>query len=146
MFVLILAGFEIWVHCDVDFDDDVKAAIARFKQTVSMWLGVWREPNIYKNQMVWRGFGEAATRVEELYRAGAKQEAAAAVPDDRLLIETDAPYLSPHPKRTQRPNEPSLLVHTAACLAEQRGMQLPEFAALTTANAKRLFRVAETGV
>ncbi len=73
------------------------------------------------------------------------RDVAAAVPDDRLLIETDAPYLSPHPKRAQRPNEPSLLVHTAACLAEQRGLRLPEFAAMTTANAKRLFRVAETG-
>jgi len=64
---------------------------------------------------------------------------AAIVPDDRILIETDAPYLSPHPKRSQRPNEPALLVHTAACLAELRGVGLELFAEQTTTNARRLF-------
>jgi TatD DNase family protein len=64
---------------------------------------------------------------------------AAAIPNDRILIETDAPYLSPHPKRGQRPNEPALLVHTAACLAKVRGVSADEFAAQTTMNARRLF-------
>jgi len=64
---------------------------------------------------------------------------AAIVPDDRILIETDAPYLSPHPKRSQRPNEPALLVHTAACLAELRGVGLELFAEQTTTNARRLY-------
>lgn len=68
------------------------------------------------------------------------REIAATIPDDRILIETDAPYLSPHPMRGQRPNEPALLVHTAACLAETRGASLDAFAELTTANAKRLFK------
>jgi len=67
------------------------------------------------------------------------REIAATIPDGRILIETDAPYLSPHPKRGQRPNEPALLVHTAACLAETRGTSLESFAELTTANANRLF-------
>lgn len=65
---------------------------------------------------------------------------AAAVPADRLLLETDAPYLSPHPYRGQRPNQPALLVHTAACLAEARGVSLETLAETTTANARRLFR------
>ncbi|QDU95402.1 TatD family hydrolase [Lignipirellula cremea] len=64
---------------------------------------------------------------------------AAAIPDDRILVETDSPYLSPHPHRSQRPNEPALMAHTAACLAEERGVSLADFAALTTANAQRLF-------
>ena len=63
------------------------------------------------------------------------------VPDDRLLIETDAPYLSPHPKRGQRPNEPALVVHTAECLAEVRGVSLQDIARITTANAKSLFGI-----
>lgn len=67
------------------------------------------------------------------------REVSRAIPDDRLLIETDAPYLSPHPKRGQRPNEPSLVVHTAECLAEARGVSLDDIARITTANAKRLF-------
>ena len=63
------------------------------------------------------------------------------VPDDRILIETDAPYLSPHPKRGQRPNEPGLVIHTAACLSEVRGVGLELFAEHTTTNARRLFRL-----
>ncbi|MEX0817983.1 MAG: TatD family hydrolase [Pirellulaceae bacterium] len=67
------------------------------------------------------------------------REVARTIPDDRILIETDAPYLSPHPQRGRRPNEPALLIHTAACLAETRGTSLESFAELTTANAHRLF-------
>jgi TatD DNase family protein len=64
---------------------------------------------------------------------------AASVPANRLLVETDSPYLTPHPFRGQRPNEPRLVVHTAECLAEVRGLALGDLAALTTANALRLF-------
>lgn len=67
---------------------------------------------------------------------------AAAVPEDRIVIETDAPYLSPHPKRGQRPNEPSLLVHTAECLAAARNQTRDALAEYTTANARTLFGVA----
>ncbi len=51
-------------------------------------------------------------------KSGDLREVAAGIPNDHILIETDAPYLSPHPKRGQRPNEPALVVHTAECLAE----------------------------
>jgi TatD DNase family protein len=64
---------------------------------------------------------------------------AASVPADRLLVETDSPYLSPEPFRGKRPNEPARVVHTAACLAEVRGMALEELAGQTTANAKSLY-------
>lgn len=64
---------------------------------------------------------------------------AARIPSDRLLIETDSPYLSPEPRRSQRPNEPALLVHTAQCIAECRGMEPAELARLTWNNANRLF-------
>lgn len=63
---------------------------------------------------------------------------ARSVPDERILIETDSPYLSPHPLRGRR-NEPAHLVHTAACLAQERGVSLEAFAAQTTENAQRLF-------
>lgn len=61
------------------------------------------------------------------------------VPADRLLIETDSPYLSPEPYRGKRPNEPARVVHTAECLAKARGATLSEIASLTTANAESLF-------
>lgn len=64
---------------------------------------------------------------------------AALVPDDRILIETDAPYLSPEPVRKIKRNEPAHVLHTAELLAKVRGVNAEAFAAQTTANARRLF-------
>ena len=66
---------------------------------------------------------------------------AAAVPLDRLLIETDAPYLAPVPFRGKR-NEPAYVEHTAECLANVRNMPVAKLAEATTANARRLFGIA----
>ncbi|MCE9548045.1 MAG: TatD family hydrolase [Planctomycetia bacterium] len=65
---------------------------------------------------------------------------AATIPAERLLVETDSPYLAPHPLRGKR-NEPANLVHTVACLAETRGCTSEELARVTTANARNLFRL-----
>ncbi len=65
--------------------------------------------------------------------------AAAQIPADCLLVETDSPYLTPVPHRGQG-NEPARVVHTAAKLAEIRGISLTELAELTTSNARRLFQ------
>jgi TatD DNase family protein len=67
---------------------------------------------------------------------------AAKVPLDRLLIETDSPYLAPVPVRGQR-NEPAHVVHTAACLAGVLGTSLDTIAELTTRNARELFGLTE---
>ena len=65
-------------------------------------------------------------------------EVVKAVPDDRLLLETDAPYLAPEPMRGKR-NEPAYLLHTAGAVAALRGISIEDVARITTLNAKRLF-------
>jgi TatD DNase family protein len=69
----------------------------------------------------------------------ALRDVAAKCPADRILVETDSPYLAPTPNRGKR-NEPAWVRHTAQCLADVRGVPLAEFAAQTTANARRLFQ------
>jgi TatD DNase family protein len=66
------------------------------------------------------------------------------VPRDRLLVESDAPYLAPVPNRGKR-NEPAWVAHTIARLAEVRGDDPLELAATTAANARRLFNLARAG-
>ncbi|NJD57145.1 MAG: YchF/TatD family DNA exonuclease [Nitrospirae bacterium] len=73
-------------------------------------------------------------------KATGLHEIARLVPDDYLLIETDAPYLTPEPFRGKR-NEPAYLVHTAARIAELRDISLQDIARITTLNAKRLFAI-----
>lgn len=68
------------------------------------------------------------------------REVASSIPLDRLLVETDSPYLSPHPLRGKE-NEPSHVVHTGACLAAVHGISAEELASITTANARRLFHL-----
>lgn len=71
-------------------------------------------------------------------KAQSIRDAAAFAPRDRILVETDAPFLAPIPLRGQR-NEPAFVAHTAAALAELRGISMEELADLTTENFHRLF-------
>jgi TatD DNase family protein len=68
------------------------------------------------------------------------QEVARTIPLERMLIETDGPFLSPHPLRGKR-NEPVNVLYTADCIARLRGISLDEVARQTTANAKELFKL-----
>jgi TatD DNase family protein len=71
-------------------------------------------------------------------RSDALREIAAGLPRDRLLVETDAPFLAPPPHRGKR-NEPAFVAHTAAVLGQALGMGHDEVAELTTGNFMRLF-------
>ncbi|MHC4984448.1 MAG: TatD family hydrolase [Planctomycetota bacterium] len=90
-------------------------------------------------QVLEPGFWVSYSGIVTFNKADALREAAAAVPDDRIMVETDSPYLSPEPVRKMKTNEPANVVHVARRLAHVRGAAPEDFAALTTANAVRFF-------
>lgn len=69
----------------------------------------------------------------------ALREAVALTPPDRMLIETDAPYLTPEPHRAQKTNEPAMVVHVAATVARVKGMTVEEVDRVTTEKSARFF-------
>lgn len=84
------------------------------------------------------GFYLAFGGVTTYPKAAEVRDSARIVPANRLLVETDAPYLAPVPYRGKR-NEPAHVLHTAHALAQAREQDVAELAALTTANFERLF-------
>lgn len=69
------------------------------------------------------------------------RDIARSVPANRILVETDSPYLTPHPHRGRRPNHPAMVVHTLELLAQLRGVTADQLAQQTTDNARELFGV-----
>ena len=85
------------------------------------------------------GFYISFTGVVTFRNSGTACEAAEIVPVEKLMIETDCPYMSPEPMRKQKVNEPALMIHTAARLAELKGMDLADFAKAVTTTSRQFF-------
>ncbi len=85
------------------------------------------------------GFYISFTGVVTFKNAESIREAAKVVPPERLMVETDCPYMSPEPLRNQKTNEPSLMIHTVKALAELKGVDLDDFAKSITATSKEFF-------
>ncbi|MBA2359596.1 MAG: TatD family hydrolase [Actinobacteria bacterium] len=127
-------GKAIVIHCRAA-ERDVLEALARFDGTVV--LHCFSSPELLDPALD-RGYYVSFAGNLTYRRAGELREAARAVPDDRILVETDCPYLAPQSRRG-RPNEPAYVVETAAALAEVRGEDPPELEARLDANAARAF-------
>lgn len=105
------------LHC---FSGDIRMAEAAM--SMGLYISI-AGPVTFKN----------AKRLREIVKA---------IPDDYLLIETDAPYLAPEPLRGKR-NEPAYIVHTAGEVASLRGVSIEDIARITTLNARRLFGIGK---
>lgn len=92
----------------------------------------------FARELLDRGLYISFSGIVTFRNAGDLRDTAAYVPADRLLIETDSPYLAPVPLRGKT-NQPAFLVHVAGCVAQCRGLPPDELAALTTANAQACF-------
>jgi len=92
-------------------------------------------------QLVDRGWYIGFTGVLTFKNARKAIETAAAIPLDRIVLETDCPYMAPEPFRGRR-NDPGYLFRMAEKLAEVRGVSIEEIHTITTENGKRLYRIA----
>ena len=88
-----------------------------------------------------RGYHISFTGIITFKKSDELRRVAKMVPLDRMMVETDCPYISPTPVRNQRPCEPAMLVHTAAQLAELHGVSIDEFAEKVTATSRRFFGI-----
>jgi TatD DNase family protein len=129
-------GLPVVIHSR-DAEDETAAALEPFTGTVV--LHCFSSPGLLAAALD-RGYYVSFAGNVTYPKASELREAAAAVPDERLLVETDSPYLSPQAVRG-RPNEPAHLVHTIAALAEVRGVEHRILAAQTDANAAAAFRL-----
>jgi TatD DNase family protein len=116
-------------------DDDTLAALAGHDGTVV--LHCFSSPALLEPALE-RGWYVSFAGNVTFPKAPELREAAKRVPADRLLAETDSPYLAPQPRRG-RPNEPAYVVHTLATLAETRGVDQAELEAQIEANASAAF-------
>jgi TatD DNase family protein len=96
------------------------------------------EDRAFAQQALDLGFDISFSGIVTFKTATAIQDVAAWAPADRILVETDSPYLSPVPYRG-KPCEPAFVVHTAKRVAELRKMSLEDLGQITTANAVRRF-------
>ena len=118
-------------------DGETTDALARFAGTVV--LHCFSSPALLATALE-RGYFVSFAGNVTYPKAEELRAAAARVPADRLLAETDSPYLSPQPRRG-RPNEPANVVHTVAALAAARGEDPAELAAQIDVNARTAFRL-----
>lgn len=95
------------------------------------------EAKIILDQGYWLSFTGTITFKNTLEN----QQAAQYVPLDKVMLETDCPYLSPAPMRKIKPNEPALLVHTAQKLADLQNKTIEEITEITTNNSRRFFNL-----
>jgi TatD DNase family protein len=127
-------GLPVVIHSR-EAASDTAAALAGFGATVV--LHCFSSPDLLPTALE-RGYYVSFAGNATYPKASELRDAAAMVPAERILVETDCPYLSPQPVRG-RPNEPAHLVHTVAALAEARGEEPDALAAQSHANAAAAF-------
>jgi TatD DNase family protein len=125
-----------------DAGDEAMAQLAAEAGDLTVVMHCYSLPQ-YVDECNARGYYASFAGNVTYKNAAELREAAARVRDDRLLLETDAPFLTPVPNRGNS-NVPAWVAHTAALVAQVRGVPEADLAALTTANARRVFALAGT--
>jgi len=132
-------GKPVIVHCREAFDE-VPAILAEFEGKLrGVVFHCFSGGPKQARQVLERGYHVSFTGIVTFKSGQAVREAAAVVPLERMMLETDCPYISPEPVRNQRPCEPALLLHTAARIAEVKGIRLEALSRGVTATSEAFF-------
>ncbi len=138
----------------IRYSEILKPIVIHCRKAVDDTLAMIRASGLDFGRFVFHCFTESPNEVKKVLDAGAMisftgivtyknapevRESALLVPDDRIMVETDAPYLSPEPHRKIRPNEPKFVKATAQFLAELRATPMDTFVEQVDANAERFF-------
>src|SRR5215475_15271676 len=137
------AGLPLVVHSR-DADPETVAILADYPGLTGL-IHCFSTTRVLSEGALAQGLAISLSGIVTFKNATLLREIAADIPADRLLVETDAPYLAPVPHRGKR-NEPAFVIHTARQVAELRGESLTDLAAATTANFFRLFGRARSPV
>lgn len=132
------AGLPIVIHAR-SCDDDMIGAIADFPDEVDAVLHCFTGSDALLETALEKGLHVSFTGIVT-FRSYTAQHQVAAVPRDRMMIETDSPYLAPIPHRGAR-NEPAWVSHVAEAVADARGEDPASVAAFTTENARHFYGV-----
>ena len=119
--------------------DTIDILTAEGARDVGGVIHCFSEDQAFAEKALDLGFDLSFSGIVTFKTSLAVQQVARWAPLDRILVETDSPYLAPIPKRG-KPNEPAYVVHTARRVAELRGIAFEALAEATTANAERTFR------
>jgi TatD DNase family protein len=126
------------IHSRAAPDETIEILEREGAREVGGVIHCFSEDRAFAQRALDLGFDLSFSGIVTFKNARPVHEVAAWAPNDRILVETDSPYLAPLPLRGKR-CEPAYVVHTAQRVAELRGLSLEELAALTTENACRRF-------
>lgn len=138
-------GLPVIVHCR-DAAQATAAVIQEFQRTVGSVTGVmhcWAGDPEETQWFLDLGFYVSFSGIVTFKNAHQVKASAQLVPDDRLLVETDCPFLSPEPKRKERRNQPAFVYYVAAHVAQLRQVEFEYLAQTTSQNAATLFNLPE---
>ena len=125
------------IHCR-EATDDCLAVMKRFPSVRAVFHCFTGSP-AEARKILDAGYLLGFTGAITFKKNDALREAVALTPPDRMLVETDAPYLTPEPHRAQKTNEPAMVIHVAATVARVKGISVADVDRMTTDNARRFF-------
>lgn len=127
------------IHSREAFDETLAILDARANEVKKIVFHCFSGSAEQAKILLDKGYYISFTGVVTFKNAEKTRDTAKIVPLDRLMLETDCPYMSPEPMRKQKVNEPALLIHTARFLAELKDLNFTDFAAAVTTTTKSFF-------